>query len=208
MHPSACITRVEDDISFHCAYATFECAANKYRCRARCDLLGNSLENCNMADNPSLQQLVNRVWAAIHQVNEHIDLSEYSRTTWYSENATKPLPVFGWTQGEEHFEQLGLVKLWNEYFEWVLGEWDNDEDGERMSEAKLNFIVDRLTSAATQLDEYGPQLVRRYRSISQVPEDRIQGILLRRVVLNGFLNSVEIGLEHWYRSAGTSLTLL
>ncbi|KAK9772590.1 putative RGS domain-containing protein [Seiridium cardinale] len=155
-----------------------------------------------MARQSSLTDLVTQVVFAIQTVDEHVLNSDYiSYEVIQLEPGDKPLP-YDYSNPEVYLERFDGLGYWEQYFEWVLKEWDLDEDGERMSEAKFNFIIDRLTAAATILDLYGPQLVRRYREIGNVPEKRIHGVLRRRAILNGFLNSAALALENWYRGMG------
>jgi len=156
----------------------------------------------------SLRDLVREVVAAIQHVDEHVLSTDYIK--WEVLDLVRGTEANGYdySDPEAHLEDFDDLRYWEQYFEHVLGEWQLDVDGERMSEAQLNFIIDRLTPAASLLDFYGSLLVDTYRNIPDVPGNRIQGILRRQAVLNGFLNSAEIGLEHYYRSVGTSFHCL
>lgn len=156
-----------------------------------------------MDHNLGLAALVNKVVSAIEGVDDHV-LSSHrlSQEVVGPGQSTTPASPEKMREPEERLEDLRNLKHWEAYFDHLLNEWNEDDDGKTLSEAQFNFIVERLTSFASTLDHYGPQLVRRYLEIPSVPEERIQGVLKRRAVLNSFLNSAEIDLEHWYRHAG------
>jgi len=160
-----------------------------------------------MARNQGLAELVKKVVSAIKVVDAHVLKSQYVREEVLGlEVGTRPVG-HNYDEPETHLEDMHSVELWEEYFEHLLREWDQDDDGDRLSEAAFNFIIDRLSAAASELDHYGPQLVKAYRRIPSTPEARPEGIERRQTVLNGFLNSAEIALEHWYRHAGEYLPM-
>ncbi|KAK3984188.1 hypothetical protein QBC44DRAFT_337458 [Cladorrhinum sp. PSN332] len=155
-----------------------------------------------MAHNPSLVNLVQRVVSAIKIVDDHVLRSKYIRVDVLElEPEFRPVG-FDHLDTEARIEDMDGVWLWEEYFEFLLKSWIEGGDGDRLSEAAFNFIIERLSAAASDLDHYGPQLVRAYRRIPSIPETRAGGIERRQTVLNGFLNSAEIALEQWYRHAG------
>ncbi|KAI3325702.1 hypothetical protein HD806DRAFT_521218 [Xylariaceae sp. AK1471] len=146
-----------------------------------------------------LHDLVREVVGVIQEVDEHVLGSNYIKHDYLDRVMGIKGYVCTYSDPEAHLENFEIIHYWEKYFEFVLQEWNLDVDGERMSESQFNFIIERLTTSASQLDHYGPQLVSMYQDIPNVPEKRIQGIIRRRTVLNGFLNSAEIGLEHYYR---------
>ncbi|KAI1326759.1 hypothetical protein F5Y16DRAFT_222267 [Xylariaceae sp. FL0255] len=153
-----------------------------------------------MAHAPALHDVVGEVIAASKEVDEHI-----LRTNWMKDYTAARIEndygfAFDLGDSEVYLENLNNVRLWDRYFEYILNEWDSDIDGDRMSEARFNYIIERLTAPASALDLYGSQLVTMYQSVPNVPEKRIQGIIRRRTVLNSFLNSAEIALFNWYKS--------
>jgi hypothetical protein len=157
-----------------------------------------------MSPTLSLRELVGEVVAAIQQVDEHVLATEYIKNDRLELEEGQVANGYDYSDPEAHLENFDDIDFWEDYFQHVLKEWNLDVDGERMSEAQFNFIIDRLTPAASQLDFYGPLLVDMYREIPGVPGRRIHGILRRQAVLNGFLNSAEIALEHYYMSVCTS----
>ncbi|KAK1761572.1 hypothetical protein QBC47DRAFT_370428 [Echria macrotheca] len=155
-----------------------------------------------MARNQSLSELLTKVVSAIRVVDEQVLRSDYIRDEILQlQTGDRPVP-YNYADPEAHLENSDAIGLWEDYFEHLLKVWDEDDDGDILSEAKFNFIIDRLTAAASTLDHYGQRLGEAYRRIPSIPEARLQGIDRRRTVLNGFLNSAEITLEHWYRHAG------
>lgn len=97
---------------------------------------------------------------------------------------------------EAYLEDDDSLEFWDQYFEHILQEWDQDVDGDRISEARYNSIVEHLSLQAAALDQYAPRLVKKYREMPNVPERRVQGVLRRHSALNTFLNSADIGLGH------------
>jgi len=149
-----------------------------------------------------LLELVTKVVLAIRVVDEHVLRSDYIRYEILRLEAGDRPVGYNYTDPEAHLENSDGIRFWEEYFGHLLKVWDEDDDGDILSEAKFNFIIDRLTTAASTLDYHGSQLVEAYGRIPSIPEARLEGIERRRTVLHGFLNSAEILLEHWYRHAG------
>ncbi|KAI0513251.1 hypothetical protein F5B22DRAFT_637201 [Xylaria bambusicola] len=161
----------------------------------------------------SLGDLVREVSSAIQDVDEQVLSSDYIRheviglkrgpggVTSYS--GFKPFgfePVsFDYSDPEAHFANFDAIRLWEKYFAFVLREWNLDEHGERMGNSELNFVIERLSASATQLDHYGPLLVAEYAGVRNAPTRRVQGINKRQTLLNGFLYSAEVALEVYYK---------
>ncbi|KAI1358905.1 hypothetical protein F5Y08DRAFT_332767 [Xylaria arbuscula] len=96
------------------------------------------------------------------------------------DSGLKPIgfePVsFDYSDPEDHFANYGAIRLWEKYFVF----------GELMSDSELNFLIERLSAAATQLDHY-------------VARSSWPRINKRRALLNGFLYSAEVTLEIYYK---------
>uniref|UniRef100_A0A8H7K318 Uncharacterized protein n=1 Tax=Bionectria ochroleuca TaxID=29856 RepID=A0A8H7K318_BIOOC len=138
-------------------------------------------------------ELSRRIIAAIRHVDRIVLSSDHVQNIRGTETNE-----YNYWEPEAALQDLDDITYWNIHFQFLLQEWDED----RLPEAAFNFYIDQLSVAADMLDRYGPRLVRAYRRLTPVPELQIQGILNRRAVLNAFLNSSEIALEHWYRNDG------
>ncbi|KAK5633638.1 hypothetical protein RRF57_009352 [Xylaria bambusicola] len=165
--------------------------------------------------------LVREASSAIQDVDEQVLSSDYIRHEVIglkkgpggvaSCSGFKPFgfePVsFDYSDPEAHFANYDAIRLWEKYFAFVLREWNLDEHGERMGNSELNFLIERLSAAATQLDHYGPLLVAEYAGVRNAPVRRVQGINKRRTLLNGFLYSAEVALEVYYKKRNVLPTL-
>ncbi|KAI0407603.1 hypothetical protein F4802DRAFT_552634 [Xylaria palmicola] len=154
----------------------------------------------------SLRDLVGEVIAAIQEVDEHVLASDYIKCDVLDLVPGTEANGYNYTDPEAHFEDFGDIRYWEKYFEFVLREWNQGQHGRRMNESQFNFVIERLTTAASRLDHFGPQLAAMYQGIPKFPQRRIHGIVRRRTVLNSFMNSAEIGLEQHYSSADSSTT--
>ncbi|KAI0533019.1 hypothetical protein GGR58DRAFT_522164 [Xylaria digitata] len=135
----------------------------------------------------SLGDLVREVSNAIQDADEQVLSSDYIRheviglkkgpggAAAYS--GFKPIgfePVsFDYSDPEAHFANYDAIRLWEKYFAFVLRERNLDEHGERMGNSELNFLIERLSASATQLDLYGPLLVAEYAGVRNTPAGRI-----------------------------------
>ncbi|TGJ79276.1 hypothetical protein E0Z10_g9487 [Xylaria hypoxylon] len=131
----------------------------------------------------SLGDLVREVSNAIQDVDEQVLSSDYIRheviglkkgpsgAAAYS--GFKPIgfePMsFDYSDPEAHFANYDAIRLWEKYFAFVLREWNLDEHGERMGNSELNFLIERLSASATQLDLYSPLLVAEYAGVRNAP---------------------------------------
>ncbi|RWA11591.1 hypothetical protein EKO27_g3492 [Xylaria grammica] len=147
----------------------------------------------------ALRDFVREVISAIRDVDEHVLSSDYIKHYVLElENGAEPVG-FDYSDPEAHFEDFDDIRFWEKYFSFVLREWNLDQHGERMGNSELNFLIERLTAPATQLDHYGPLLMAEYEKVPNAPAKRAQGISKRMAVLNGFLNSAEVALEVYYK---------
>ncbi|KAI1421914.1 hypothetical protein F5Y12DRAFT_765334 [Xylaria sp. FL1777] len=165
----------------------------------------------------ALRDFVREVSNAIQDVDEQVLSCDYIRydviglKRGVGPIGFKPIGFeavgFDYSDPEAHFEDVDSIRIWEKYFEFVLREWNLDQHGERMSNSQLNFIIERLTAPATQLDHYGSLLTAEYGNVPNAPAKRVQGIAKRRTVLNGFLNSAEVALEVYYKKRDVKPTL-
>lgn len=100
---------------------------------------------------------------------------------------------FDITNPERYLEEADSLRFWDEQFWSWLQNWEHDQ----ISFTLLTSIIGHLSEPAVELDISGTELVRRYRNLPNVPEERIQGVLGRQRAVNRFLNSVYIGIELW-----------
>ncbi|KAK4224041.1 hypothetical protein QBC38DRAFT_371830 [Podospora fimiseda] len=101
-----------------------------------------------MTHNPSLTNLIQRVTSAIRVVDDHVLRSEHiMNDVLQLEPGVQPVG-FNHLNPEARIENLEDTEFWEEYFEFLLKEWDDDDDGDRLSEAAFNFNIDRLSAAA------------------------------------------------------------
>ncbi|KAI0411975.1 hypothetical protein F5X98DRAFT_356138 [Xylaria grammica] len=155
----------------------------------------------------ALRDFVREVISAIRDVDEHVLSSDYIKHHVLElENGAEPVG-FDYSDPEAHFEDFDDIRFWEKYFSFVLREWNLDQHGERMGNSELNFLIERLTAPATQLDHYGPLLMAEYEKVPNAPAKRAQGISKRMAVLNGFLNSAEVALEVYYKKRNVKPTL-
>ncbi|KAH9205128.1 hypothetical protein DL95DRAFT_470862 [Leptodontidium sp. 2 PMI_412] len=147
-----------------------------------------------MNSNDSLPSLLSRVVAAANTIDKFVMDSTFIRMTIYGYGDDGPdLVPFTTEPPEYYLEKEDSLNFWDRYFNHLITEWDAG----RLSYMKMNVIVERLSSPAAELDLCAPELVRIYRNLPNVPEERIQGVLRRHSAINAFLNSADIGIELW-----------
>ena len=155
-----------------------------------------------MSADSDIRSLLAKTVAAFTVVDKHVLRSQFFRKqVLHIKDERHPIG-YDYSDPEAYLESEEPLDCWDQYFQHVLGEWDQDIDGERMSEAQYTSIVERLSLPSAALDQYAPLLVAKYRGLPNVPEKRIQGILNRHSALNTFLNSADIGLYHWWKHVG------
>ncbi|KAI9771754.1 MAG: hypothetical protein M1839_002719 [Geoglossum umbratile] len=155
-----------------------------------------------MAGNSNLKSHLDKVMISFEIVDRHVMHSRFIRKEIFNFPGDQVPTPFDYSDPKAYLEDDDLIYYWDKYFEHLIQEWDLYQDSERLSEARYNSIVERLSMPAATLDQYAPRLVKEYREMLNIPERLVQGILKRRTALNTFLNSADIGLYHWWKHAG------
>ncbi len=101
-----------------------------------------------------------------------------------------------------YLNSLNTVHVWDMYFQEVLREWDADE----VTAQHYNYIIERLSKNAVQLDKLNPQLGS---ELARSEHLDIARVLVTNAVdmqscLNSFLNSADEGLNYWKHQQGTA----
>jgi hypothetical protein len=92
------------------------------------------------------------------------------------------------------------------YFQEVFHEWDADE----LSAQRYNYIIERLSQYAAQLDELVPQLEEELarRGYPNSTRPMVTNAVEMQSCLNSFLNSADEGLNYWKHQEGRDRLLL
>lgn len=155
-----------------------------------------------MNGHQSLQSLLNRIVAASRRI-DIIVKNECAAwvTNWELDDAerdlvqqaAKRLP-FDISQSAEHYlENEDSLYFWEPVFKDEFRALQNDES----SYLRMNSWLERLAGPAEELEICGTEVVFQYRNLPNVPEARVQGIILRQKAVMGFLESYNIGIELW-----------
>ena len=104
-----------------------------------------------------------------------------------------------------YLNNVNTVHVWDMYFQDVLRGWDADE----ITAQQYNYIIERLSKNAVQLDKLIPQLEK---ELARSEHLDIARVMITNAVdmqscLNSFLNSADDGLNYWKHQQGTAAFL-
>ena len=103
-----------------------------------------------------------------------------------------------------YLNKVKTVGVWDLYFQDVLRDWDED----KLSAQHYNYIIERLSKNAAQLDELVPRLEE---ELARSEYPNFARLVVTKAVdiqscLNSFLNSADEGLNYWKHQEGTTIT--
>jgi hypothetical protein len=109
------------------------------------------------------------------------------------------------TDPSSYLIKVKTVGVWDMYFQEVLLEWDADN---KLSAQRYNYIIERLSKNAAQLDELVPQLEEELARREYLDSTRLMvtNAVEMQSCLNSFLNSADEGLNYWKHQEGTTVT--
>jgi hypothetical protein len=114
-----------------------------------------------MSGNDDLKTLLEKTMAVFGAVDKHVMRSHFVRKQVLQFDDDRVSVGFDRNDPEAYLEDDDSLEFWDQDFEHILQEWDQDVDGDQISKARYDSIVERLSLQAAALDQYPPRLLKK-----------------------------------------------